>query len=103
MNPETLEALKQSIAHWERKVENPDKEPIGPEHCALCQMFLLGEDIRQCRSCPVSETTGRSSCFGTPYDSVVSAEFAFENGDISLDEYRVTCRTELDFLKSLLP
>lgn len=101
MNPETLEALKQSIAHWERKVENPAKEPIGPLHCALCQMFLYGD--YECRGCPIFETTRMSCCGGTPYASVMDAEDAFSDGDISLDQFREACRTELAFLKSLLP
>lgn len=38
MNPETKQALKESIAHWTRLVNGdrlPD-ESIGWQHCALC-------------------------------------------------------------------
>lgn len=105
MTPEALTALKDSIAHWERKVADPENEPIGRKSCALCIQFI--ED--GCVGCPVKSRTGRKNCEGTPYIDVSNAQWEFEHGYVPLEAYiyinifRAKCQLELDFLKSLLP
>lgn len=89
MDAKTFEALKGSIQKWERIVEGTGRN-YGAVDCPLCELFNRYEhDL--CAGCPVSESTGRLGCGGTPYEN-----------------YRVTGTTEaaqaeLDFLKSLLP
>ena len=108
MPPETLKALKESVAHWERLLACKTKQELeaegyGAEHCALCEMF---SENPQCNGCPVAESTGEDSCDGTPY----------YKADKELDRYlgywvvnprktfpRKQVKAELDFLKSLLP
>jgi hypothetical protein len=118
MNPDTLKALKDSIAHWERIVAGKE-ESAGSDNCALCQHFPgLGpsECVRESDSgeielCPVASKTGYVDCSGSPYYSFVSAsrKEAFEQ-HLVISNYAVygpaslaDAKAELAFLQSLLP
>lgn len=101
---ETLTALKESIAHWERNVaaERSEDASAGVDDCALCGLFFL----RRCAGCPIAENTGSTFCNGTPYQE---AEKAFERWYASPTspeakaEFVRAATAMLDFLKSLLP
>jgi hypothetical protein len=100
MKPETLAALKESIAHWERMANgNPNKETPQSNECALCQRFSIG-----CRTsgekCPVFLFSGFRSCINTPWRGASDARFS---GGLTSKEFCDAAKKELKFLKSLLP
>jgi len=113
MNPEILDALNDSIAHWERLASGKRKpnESVGIYDCALCRMFNKhsedGSDTR-CKGCPVKEKTGIRFCKATPF---VRAEEITEDLEIydspeeamNSSEFKEAAQEELEFLKSLLP
>lgn len=106
MTPETLEALKASIAKWERntKAKHPDDFKIARHDCALCDMFWFG----QCEGCPVSYNTGATRCYGTPYEAAANArdewdDAEFDDDSVERRKARAAARKEVAFLKSLLP
>ena len=97
MSPETLKALKDSIAHWK---ENAAAIPssnvkISASACALCQLFVAN---LHCAGCPVSERTGQAGCGGTPW---VPARDALRLG--LFKNFLVFAQAEVEFLESLLP
>jgi hypothetical protein len=106
MNKETIKALKESIAHWERLATGKLQpgEDIGPTHCALCARFY---SVGRCRTpspeeepCPVAVRTGCSYCEDTPYEYALAVDEA-----VGLDhpDFQAAAQEELDFLRSLLP
>lgn len=109
MDPETLEALKGSIAKWEGIVAGTATDQ-GERNCPLCRQF----PTMTCDGCPVKARTGRSNCLGTPY---YSEWMRLEEPDVRgcgcrkckgervalTDVGRSAAKAELDFLKSLLP
>ena len=112
MNPETLQALKDSIAHWERMRDGGrltyGETPMGSE-CALCDRFVrnAGYDSgcfgASCtrsdgEQCPVLAKTGEPYCRNSPW---ATAKVAFFN--LSDHAWRLAAQDEIDFLKSLLP
>lgn len=104
MSPETLEALKASIAKWERNAvaETPGDYTIGSNSCALCSIYF---DARNCWGCPVVLRSGKPACCGTPYINAVGALYDWkrrENGD-DRERAHAAARDEVAFLKSLLP
>ena len=103
MDAKTLEALKASIAKWERNAEakTPGEYKIGEEDCPLCVMFKIWPD--ECEGCPVFERTGIKSCRGTPYVQAATARRDWRCGYVTADRARAAARDEVAFLKSLLP
>ena len=103
MDAKTLEALKASIAKWERNAEadRATSYRTSPSDCPLCDLFFREE----CQGCPVSERTGRSKCDGTPYDDAHRAKVRWYWGVFSeAEQYaHAAARDEVAFLKSLLP
>src|SRR3990172_5751461 len=101
----TLAALKKSILHWGRLASGQVRrgEWIGPDHCALCKLFIAGE----CNGCPVAERTGYNYCDGTPYEIVatyIDSCFCLDKKSILNSKgFKSAARKELRFLKSLLP
>lgn len=98
MNAETLKALQESIAHWERLSTGNTKqgEGIGYNHCALCELFW----DNNCKDCPIYEHTKFMSCARTPY---VEADRCFDEYGLNSPEFKEAALKELEFLKSLLP
>jgi hypothetical protein len=101
MEPRTLEALKASIAKWERNVEADRAEHvlISSEDCPLCMLFY-DED---CVGCPVMQATGALCCGKTPYATASAALSRWSHGVGPHEDYRAAAQAEVDFLKSLLP
>jgi hypothetical protein len=101
MDPETLEALKGSIAKWEGIVAGTLKDE-GVDNCPLCQKFhacfrkIPGEC---CQGCPVNDASDNRGCINTPYDEWER----HGSHEVTTDEHRTAAQAELDFLKSLLP
>ena len=59
MNPETLEALEESIAHWKR-LASGNREPdenVGWLDCSLCVKFMR---FALCEDCPVNKKPEQS-------------------------------------------
>lgn len=67
MDQVTLDALKASIAAWEKKAVAEDVGDVlmGTKNCPLCQLFY--DDVSYCHGCPVSNETSQGGCWGTPY------------------------------------
>lgn len=110
MNPATLKALKQSIAHWERmrmmKWEERGcsfpRDVPDSEHCALCRRFLNATERKSCtrvtEDCPVAQKSGKVGCQCTPFSTANSLFWL--PGEAA---WRKGAKAEIDFLKSLLP
>lgn len=122
MKQETLEALQESIEHWEANVEaeNWGNVDMSAVSCALCAMFALNRRHEiVCIGCPVQERVKRANCLSTPFhyaamrldhwrDSCdrwhVCDDGCEEEGCMEMrDEFRNAAREEVEFLKSLLP
>lgn len=108
MESKTLDALKAFIRHWRDVVDNPLTTCIGPDECALCDLFWregysvagtwLAPD--SCVGCPVHAHTGQKGCIGTPYgDFEHYASFK----DADERHARELATNELSFLEGLLP
>lgn len=63
--PATLGSLKK----WERIIEGLGADR-GPDNCPLCRRYWH----KDCEGCPVSQKSGFSSCYETPYDSWTDAQ-----------------------------
>lgn len=90
---QTLEALRGSIAKWERIAEGTATNG-GTSDCPLCAIFWNFS----CEGCPVMKATGKPFCRDTPLRDHCAARY----NDRS-DELKATALRELEFLKSLLP
>lgn len=104
MNKKTLEALKDSIAHWDRM----SKGKAGPleipdaDNCALCRIYNNGFNRvnRGCAGCPVMAKTGESVCRSTPF---MAAHRAWQLKGIKSLSFQYEAVKMRNFLKSLLP
>lgn len=103
MDAKTLEALKGSIAKWDRE----EVEDYGVCNCPLCLLYY-DSFLIACSDCPVYEKTRLFLCHETPYDKWRNHHNQKHDRDIS--PYSTQCPTckeiqkeEADFLKSLLP
>lgn len=103
MDARTLEALKASIAKWERNAEakTPAEFRVSEIDCPLCVLFKTGSD--ECEGCPVFEKTRVRFCRETPYMSAAVARRDWRDGEGSSDRAHAAARDEVAFLKSLLP
>lgn len=100
---ETLRALQDSIAHWERLATGNRRlsENVGGDDCALCKIFFIGKDFKDvCIGCPVYQKTNLKGCRGTPF---TDASIICFNFGLNSPEFKEAAQKELDFLKSLLP
>lgn len=105
MTPETLEALKASIAKWERNAvaETPAQYLSSADECPLCDLFFWQAD--DCAGCPVRAKTGRIFCSGTPYGEANDANYKWrvDGGQHLQAKAHEAALAEVAFLKSLLP
>lgn len=107
MSPETLEALKGSIAKWEGIVAGTVVN-LHADNCPLCQLFNpytsnTATFAAPCKGCPVMARTGVTFCGGTPYDEYAELEERVDEGEGDEGGLKPLAVQELDFLKSLLP
>jgi hypothetical protein len=109
MDAKTLEALKASIAKWERNAEagTPSVFKTGPDDCPLCGLFNADEtdDAAVCAGCPVAKKTKGRFCQGSPYDAAFKAWFAWSGFPADRDKRlaaHAAARDEVAFLRSLL-
>jgi hypothetical protein len=102
MDDRTLEALKASIAKWERnaRAETPAEYLTATHHCPLCDLFYWKSD---CHGCPVSMRTAERNCWGTPYIEASKAKYEWWEGTGTAEQAHAAARAEVSFLKSLLP
>lgn len=132
MTEEALKALKASIRVWRKKykllsenvgrrltVKDGDVDrvvcrynevigrvPVGASDCPLCKVFrgrYHRDRFTRCCGCPVSESTGDSSCRGTPYHAFSRALPSWGCSGRVTKALVEACKAELDFLVSLLP
>lgn len=111
MTPETLEALKASIAKWERnaEVEHEDQARIKANSCTLCTLFASGHWQDHCDGCPVALRTSIKGCRSTPWEQAASARSDWRRSTDEIeykkhrDAFHAAARDEVAFLKSLLP
>lgn len=109
MDAKTLEALKASIAKWEKNAKAKTSADYSTHwsDCPLCLMFN-GDDIRatddRCIGCPVYEKSGAKWCEETPFYEAVRAKDNWHvRSKFDTDKAREAARAEVTFLKSLLP
>ena len=104
MDAETLEALKGSIAKWE-KITAGTGQDMGASNCSLCQMFHKSAGLSlSCAGCPVAEATGAFGCDGSPYAAYERHAMECDyDGPGECPKCASLAAAELDFLKSLLP
>lgn len=109
-----LEAIEDSIKHWEEnlKAEAPYAARITSSACACCKRSSnIYKDIRKregieynsCLDCPVALYAKNAYCYGTPWRSVADAKSAWTYSNI--EEYKIkyqkACQKEIDFLKEV--
>ena len=101
MDTKTLEALKASIAKWERNVQatTPEEVKTGPAECPLCKLF----HGKLCNGCPVKEKVEYGFCVRTPYGDAERAADAWLRRPEAQPFFQKKAQDEVDFLKSLLP
>lgn len=107
MNPETLKALKESIAHWRRLATG--KRRKGETHygddCSLCHKFYTGDG--KCSNCPVAKKTGHGDCQGSPWwkahQAYLECGFLDTDSRYNSESFKAAAKNELTFLVSLLP
>lgn len=116
-----LEALKESIKHWEEVVEapSPEKVSIWGKDCALCVLNAIGFQ-NPCELCPVALDSGRKACVGTPYYNAHNEhntlKYILRRIERSPDQeglsqsyedikgrFERAAQKELDFLRGLVP
>lgn len=96
MDPNNIELLKESIAHWERMRDNPGgNEYPSAIHCPLCRRYRA----KECENCPIKEFIGQSYCAETPY---YDAEDAHNYFSVRSLEWEEAAQKEIDFLQRVL-
>lgn len=101
MTKETLKALLDSVAHWDRLASGTRSrlESIGTKDCALCNRFFHGPE-GLCDKCPVKLATGEILCQNTPFRR--ASENCAKYG-ISSSQFMNSAKLQYNFLVSLLP
>lgn len=99
MNDKTLQALRASIAHWERMRDGTTNEEPVSDECALCQRFKPNcVNLETDELCPVFNATLHRGCHGTPFNDAYDAFYWHDR-----ERWKRAAQREIDFLKSLLP
>ena len=108
MNDETLKALQESIAKWERnaRVRKPESYRLDSTDCPLCDLFWSDSSATACVGCPVGQRSGLRYCQNTPYRDAHEAWDIWRRDPENVASARAArkaARDEVAFLKSLLP
>ena len=99
MNPDTLEALRESIAKWDQIAAGKERS-AGMDNCPLCEKFALHVSrFNRCRGCPVANA-GHPVCKGSPYDDFVNVS---DDGYATTKAAKEAAQRTAAFLRSLLP
>jgi hypothetical protein len=98
MEEKTLEALRGSIAKWERIVAR-EKEDCGKLDCPLCDLFWE----QGCQGCPVAIKTGQDACRGSPYERDWTRAGGGPGIRALSPNLKKAALKEVEFLRSLLP
>lgn len=100
MIPDTLQALRGSIAKWRAIVDGTGKDE-GVDNCPLCKLFHSDEGCDD--RCPVKQRTSQDFCFGSPYvDLWVTDDW--DPGEMADTPIKIdAAESMLGFLISLLP
>jgi len=98
---EQIEALEESIAHWERmKADIRCGENPSTDYCACCS---LGWGAARCSTkCPIRAYAGRGWCARTPYERAAELWSEYRAGASVEDQWRAAAQKEIDFLKTVL-
>jgi len=71
---EQIKTLEKSIEKW-RAILFESGEDHGSSGCECCEIYLLGVKRivkAACFGCPIKEHTGKTMCYGTPYDDWIA-------------------------------
>jgi hypothetical protein len=92
MDAKTLEALKASIAKWERnaRVRIPETAGIKSDSCPLCKIYINSTNI--CDGCPVAERVRSPGCTLTPWRSAFDALTAWRHGYGTKEQFHAAAR-----------
>ena len=105
-------AVRKSIEHWERMrnytlndfLDEPTENP-DTDNCPLCCLYMLGHEIEnECLHCPIFKKTGKTHCYGTPYNKVVNKYYrVFRTSKlVSVKAWERAADKMINFLESLL-
>lgn len=100
MDSKTLDALTDSITHWEKLLaDTPNEEPWAKQ-CPLCQLFR-GDEKNLCNGCPIQAETKESDCGGSPYLVARNAWLQRNHSDRLMRVWKEEGKKMLKFLQSL--
>jgi hypothetical protein len=101
MTPKAAEALELSILKWKKnaQISRVRDAKIYGNSCALCTLFAKAKNeiLEECAGCPVSDSTGKSSCSDSPWEW---ARRIYET-DGNLTFFHLAALAEVVFLESL--
>lgn len=104
MDSITKQAILDSIARWEKRLDGKPDTPSVQE-CPLCHVFYRRHKIN-CRGCPIELAVGKSKCAGTPCEPYDELAYVLEKGREPTETEKAKlidlAQAEIDFLKSLL-
>ena len=106
MNPQALNALRESISHWEAMRDDWRSSVPNSENCALCRVYNHRENaIFDCLGCPITNATGYRYCVNTPYEAARKLRRHLHSDSTSeqLAQWHKAATAEIEFLKSLVP
>ncbi len=102
MDNKTLKALGGSIEKWEKIVDGSEVDRLNA-NCPLCALFIN----HTCRGCPVRDKSKDSGCRNTPYQAWAkhqnNTHDRYSNRKVLCSTCESLAKTELEFLKTLLP
>lgn len=96
----TLQALRDSIAHWkeEREKDALEEIRITGADCALCGWFREAD----CEGCPVKHYTKSEGCKNSPYLSALDALGWYSQDNTKRPAWIAAATKEIEFLEMLL-
>ncbi len=97
----TKQALKASIAHWNRLATGTtvEFETIYSDDCSLCEKFHKHVDQRAvCDGCPVKNKTGYNECRRSPWVAAKNAKLKY---GMTSNEFARAAAKFRDWLKRL--
>lgn len=99
-NKTQLKALRASILHWERMLEDEEGD-TGPLQCSCCIEYNSAKnDPSDCMGCPIYQFTKKQYCYGTPYWAAVDAEEIA--GDMGSPDFKSSAQKMINFMNKVL-